>query len=155
MMKTLTARTTPISTATRRFRPSLILLLLFLCGTGAGTGARAATLEPEALESREGYYQLTWTAEEPVRLVQASEPDFNSPVLIYTGNDSGHVASGLSDGTRYYRLESADGSRVLSNVATITVQHHSLQRAIGFFAIGAAVFIATVVLIMFTRPDDA
>jgi hypothetical protein len=89
-----------------------------------------------------------------IRLVEAPGADFTTPTAIYTGSDTGHVASGKPDGTWYYRLESADGSQVLSNTATITVRHHSLQRALTFFTIGASVFLATLGLIVFARPDS-
>jgi hypothetical protein len=115
--------------------------------------SQAATLEPASLESREGYFQLQWDAEQPVRLVEARSADFTATTAVYTGSDTGHVASGKPDGTWYYRLESADGAQVLSNTATITVRHHSLQRALSVFTIGAVVFLATLGLIVFARPD--
>ena len=120
---------------------------------GLAARATAATLEPESLESNEGYYQLRWEAEEPIRLVEASSPDFADARALYSGTDTGRVVSGKPDGTWYYRLESADGARILSSPATITVRHHSLVRAFSFFALGAVVFCATLGLILFARPD--
>jgi hypothetical protein len=133
-----------------------ILIIALLTALAAATAGQvqAATLEPVNLESREGYFQLHWEADEPIRLVEAPGADFTTPTAIYTGSDTGHVASGKPDGTWYYRLESADVSQVLSNTATITVRHHSLQRALTFFTIGAAVFLATLGLIVFARPDS-
>lgn len=115
--------------------------------------AQPVVLEPRELESNEGYYQLTWRADEPVRLVESPSIDFVDASVLYSGTDTGHVVSGKPDGTWYYRLESVDGSRILSEPATIAVRHHSLERAFLFFAVGAVVFLATLGLIFFTRPD--
>jgi len=127
--------------------------ILFMALSGPAAQVFAATLEPESLESNEGYYQLRWEAEEPVRLVEASSTDFTDARTLYTGTDTGRVVSGKPNGTWYYRLESADGARILSSSATITVRHHSLVRAFSFFALGAVVFCATLGLIVFARPD--
>jgi hypothetical protein len=128
------------------------LLLAPLSAPGQQQG-RPATLEPRNLESNEGYYQLSWRAEEPVRLVESPSPRFAAATVLYSGTDTGRVVSGKPDGVWYYRLESADGSRVLSEAATIAVRHHSLGRAFLFFAVGGVVFLATLGLIVFARPD--
>jgi hypothetical protein len=112
-----------------------------------------AALEPRELESNEGYYQLRWEAEEPVRLVESSSADFADAKILYSGTDTGHVVSGKPDGTWYYRLESADGARILGEPATIAVRHHSLARAFSFFALGAIVFLASLGLILFGGAD--
>jgi len=119
----------------------------------AGRG-NAAVLEPAEAISNEGYYQLTWSAEEPVRLIESTDPEFSAAITLYTGSDSGHVVSGKANGTWYYRLESADGQSVLSEAARITVSHHSLGQAFLFFSLGAIVFAATLGLILFARPED-
>lgn len=153
----LMTKTSPIQTPDRITGKQLVHRLamtgLMLAALAGGHGTRAATLEPEQLESREGYYQLQWAADEPVRLVVANDPEFTTPTTVYSGSDTGHVASGKPNGVWYYRLESADGTRILSNTAQITVRHHSLRRAFTFFALGAAVFLSTLGLIVFARPD--
>lgn len=131
---------------------AVILLLFMSCGIVPDSGF-GATLMPETLESNEGYYQLSWESEEPIRLVESSSADFSDARMLYTGTDTGRVVSGKPDGTWYYRLESADGARVLSAPATITVKHHSLTKAFSFFALGAIVFAATLGLILFVKPD--
>lgn len=138
------------STAARGRLANALLLFVSLAGTG-GPGV-AATLEPAELTSNEGYYQLTWEADEPVRLVESASAGFESAATLYTGSDTGHVISGKPDGTWYYRLESADGGTVLSETSTITVSHHPLGRAFLFFGIGAVVFFSTLGLILFARP---
>lgn len=136
---------------TRGFVTAIVLMLPALSLNPVFS--RAATLQPEEIVSNEGYYQLTWEADEPIRLVESTRPDFASKSVVYSGSDTGHVASGKPDGTWYYRLESEDGSSVLSETSTITVRHHSLRRAFSFFALGGLVFAATLGLILFARPD--
>mgnify|MGYP000382115906 CR=1 FL=1 len=69
------------------------------------------------------------------------------------------LMSGKPDGDYYYRLESASGTDaaqqvVLSDVLKVTVEHHPLERAFAFFAVGAAVFAATLGLILFGGRDE-
>ena len=130
-------------------KPGLFLLLAL-----AEIPLSAATLEPAELESNEGYYQLSWEADEAIRLIEAESSDFSDGRAIYSGLDSGHVVSGKPDGVWYYRLEAADGGNILSDPAVITVRHHSLGRAFSFFALGAVVFLATLGLIFFARPES-
>lgn len=134
-----------------RFAVDLLLVGLAVLSSTEGFGA---ALEPATLESNEGYYQLRWEAEEPIRLVEASTADFADARVLYTGTDTGHVVSGKPDGVWYYRLESVDGARTLSDPATITVRHHSLLRAFSFFALGVVVFAATLGLILFGGRDQ-
>jgi len=117
-------------------------------------GAQAATLEADQYASSEGFYQLRWEAEEPVRLVEARSPGFVDAETLYTGSDSAHVVSGKPDGSFYYRLESAEGGQVLSEPVMVTVRHHSLGRALAFFAIGAIVFVSTLGLIAFSSSGS-
>jgi hypothetical protein len=122
----------------------LVLAALALLAAHPG---RAATLESSTEESAEGYYQLSWQAEEPIRLVEAEDASFSEPRILYAGADSGRVVSGKPNGRWYYRLEAAGAPRVLSETVVVTVRHHSLGRAFGFFALGAIVFAATLALI--------
>jgi hypothetical protein len=128
-----------------RAGPLLALLALTLLGA---TRATAATLEADQYESREGYFQLFWDADESIRLVEAEDPDFDDAVVLYEGNDSGRVISGRPNGVWFYRLESADGNRELAGPISVTVRHHSLVRAFSFFGLGAGVFLATLTLIV-------
>lgn len=115
--------------------------------------ATAATLMTDSAESAEGYFQLSWEADQPVVLLESTSPDFDSPRAIYTGSDSARVISGKPDGTWYYRLQTTDDGGVLSETVAVTVRHHSLARAFAFFALGAVVFVATLGLILFARPE--
>ena len=137
----------------KALNPLVTALKIALLALGFASWANGATLEPARLESREGYYQLTWQADQPVNLVESENPSFDSAISIYIGSDSGHVVSGKPNGTWYYRIESIDNGEVLSDTATITVSHHSLARAGFFFVLGASVFITTVALILLAKPD--
>jgi hypothetical protein len=142
------------SPPTRASRFSIPFTLVGLLAGFVAGHSLAATLEPQEFESTEGYYQLTWDAEEAVRLVESTEQDFSSARIVYVGNDSGHVASGKPNGVWYYRLESEDGATVLSETSTIVVRHHSLGRAAAFFALGGVVFLATLALIFIPRDGS-
>jgi hypothetical protein len=126
--------------------------VLLLSGLSADT-APAASLAVDQTVSREGYYQLRWEAESPVRLVEASSPDFDAARVLYQGSDTARVVSGKPDGTWYYRLEPAAGGAVIGEPIAVTVLHHPLGRALAFFATGAIVFAATLGLILFGRAQ--
>jgi len=133
-------------------RPLRLLLAGCLVSLLGGPVA-GAVLESDQTLSREGYFQLHWEADEPVRLVEATRDDFSDARLLYSGSDSARVISGKPDGTWYYRLEAAAGGTILSPPTVVTVRHHSLQRAWSFFLLGGVVFIATLALILFARPE--
>lgn len=126
------------------------LLALIGCAGLLPGIAGAAALEAPA-ESSEGYYQLRWEADEPIRLVEATSAGFADARTIYTGSDTAHVVSGKPDGVFHYRIETAGGGTVLADPVVVTVRHHSLSRAFSFFALGAVVFLATLGLILFAR----
>lgn len=132
----------------------LVGVCLFLNLMLAASPLLSATLEPAELESNEGYYQLSWDAAESVSLIEAESPDFSDGIVIYSGRDTGHVVSGKPDGVWHYRIEAVDGGDILSDPAVITVRHHSLMRALSFFALGAVVFLATLGLIFLARPGS-
>jgi hypothetical protein len=56
--------------------------------------------------------------------------------------------SGKPDGDWYYRAVPAASNRVPSNIVRVTVRHHPIERAIGYFAVGFVVFLATLLLIL-------
>lgn len=105
-------------------------------------------LQSDTAVATAGYFQLTWNAEGPVRLVESNTPDFRNAVTLYTGSDSGRTISGRGDGDLYYRIESAATGAVLGEPLRVTVTHHPLSRALTFFGIGAVVFVATLTLIV-------
>jgi hypothetical protein len=147
----------PVRRTDARGRPGsafrcLVASALLAGAAAAPAAAHAASLRSDQAESNEGYYQLLWEAEEPVRLVESTDPDFRNSAVVYSGSDTARVVSGKPDGVWYYRLEAASDGRSLTGSVAVTVRHHSLVRALSFFALGAVVFGATLGLILFARP---
>ncbi|MGD8324275.1 MAG: hypothetical protein PVF50_07905 [Gammaproteobacteria bacterium] len=95
-----------------------------------------------------GYFQLNWDAEQAVRLYESTTADFEAARVVYEGNDSGHTVSGRADGELFFRLESAATGETLGRILRVEVAHHPLARALTFFAIGAIVFLATLLLVV-------
>lgn len=114
----------------------------------AASQAQAVELRPDTDVATAGYYQLLWTSEEPIVLEEARTPDFADPEVIYRGTDNATVLSGKQDGDWYYRARTAGPGGEFGEPARVTVQHHPLGRAFGFFALGAVVFLATLSLIV-------
>jgi len=125
------------------------VLCLLLAGSPVIAGAEVQ-LQSDTEVATAGYYQLSWAQTVPgMRLVESADAGFDDKDVIYKGADTARLVSGKPDGNYYYRLEAEDGITPLSNTLLVTVQHHSLRRAWAFFAIGAAVFVATLGLIVF------
>ncbi|MFN4262967.1 MAG: hypothetical protein ACK4IT_04955 [Thioalkalivibrionaceae bacterium] len=80
------------------------------------------------------------------RSVSAAENRDAAFVLLYRGGDEATTLSGLVNGEYRFRLR-AQGSDVWSDEAVVTVEHHSLARAFGFFVVGASVFVVLIVSI--------
>jgi hypothetical protein len=123
----------------------------------------AVRLESDTDIATAGYFQLRWEAgETPTRLIESQDPDFETRNLVYEGPDTARLISGKSNGRYFYRLEGpqaaggTDGREadVVSNTLQVTVRHHSRARALTFFAIGAAVFAATLALVLFGGRNE-
>ena len=61
-------------TAGSRLRSRLLRLLLLSLAAVPFPSAAGASFEAAALESSEGYFQIRWEADEPIRLVEATSP---------------------------------------------------------------------------------
>lgn len=115
------------------------------------------SLESDTALATAGYYQLRWNAPPGgIRLSESMDKKFSSSEIIYEGADTARLVSGKSDGEYFYRLEtlrrpSGQESGRVSNTLRVSVQHHSLERALLFFSIGAVVFVATLGLVLFGR----
>jgi len=98
--------------------------------------------------STAGYFQLSWKdkASQSFVLQQSTRSDFRDAIDIYLGPDQATVISGLPDGDYFYRVESDTQS--WSKAFKISVKHHSLAKALGFFSLGAAMFIVMIVLLI-------
>jgi hypothetical protein len=103
-------------------------------------------LESDTQVATAGYFQLRWSADSGVELQESRSPDFDAPRAVYAGSDAARVISGKPDGDWYYRAAASDGA--FSNTVKVTVRHHPIERAIGYFAVGFVVFLATLLLIV-------
>jgi len=137
--------------------------VLFGFALVSGSASAAVVLQPANSTATAGYYQLRWhtgsttvetgdKATNKFELVESRDPEFTRIVTIYRGADTATVISGKPDGTYYYRVRLAytktGATANWSNSASITVKHHPLSRAFMFFALGALVFLSTLVVIV-------
>ena len=130
----------------------MLLILLLTCLTVPGWTAASTTLNVNSHLATAGYFQLDWTVsdnllKQEVELQQAGNADFSDARSIYRGRDSATIISGLSDGEYFYRIKSQAESG-WSETVMVKVEHHSLSKAFIFFALGAAMFIALLIVLM-------
>lgn len=133
-------------------RASLVLVAAL---SAPAMGAEALELESNTELATAGFYRLSWEAdghsETQFELQEATGPGFADARTLYRGPDLATVLSGRADGQYYYRVRtmSSAGAGQWSEPVHVSVEHHSLARAFGFFAAGAVVFLATLGLIVF------
>ena len=118
----------------------------------------APVLASDSQLATAGYYQLSWQPgihgaphkNISFELQQATSADFSQAEVIYRGQDMARVFSGMPDGEYFYRVGTIDEDSSISRwsqVINVSVKHHSLQKAVGFFIAGALVFLITLVFI--------
>ena len=128
---------------------SLLGATLFWCGC-----ASALDLQSDTDTATAGYFRLVWQSSAPApiyQLEESTDPAFSDPDILYRGPDTARTISGRSNGTYYYRARTVTGSNLTGNWSRpvkVTVAHHSLMKAGGFFAVGALVFLSTLGLII-------
>lgn len=116
----------------------------------ATDGAPQLTLSSS--NPNQGVLKLEWSLSDETRseklfeLQQATDAGFKTARSIYQGVGAGTFISGLEDGTYYYRVRVEEGS--WSAPLSIEIKHHSLKLAIFLMAIGAAVFLITLLMIL-------
>ena len=128
----------------------LCLALILLAALPARSSA-LPRLESDTGVASAGYYQLQWTIDTPEVAIEETSGNAPTTSIIYKGPDRATLRSGLADGQRSYRAGELDknGSVIAwSEPVEVTTAHHPLNRALAFFAIGAVVFIATLLLIV-------
>ncbi len=120
----------------------------------AGSGAPLLVLSSDTDTASAGFYRLEWNwtaaAAEPggeFELQESTLPDFSDAAPLYRGPDLATVISGRRDGRRYYRVRSQPHA-AWSNTVQVTTAHHTLSRALAFFAAGALVFALTLAMIL-------
>jgi hypothetical protein len=90
-------------------------------------------------------------------LQEANNAAFTQPTTIYRGPDQGTLISGQKNGQYFYRVRALNRGQPVSawsSLVLVSVRHHSLTRAFAFFAAGAAVFLATLVLIILAARQN-
>ena len=124
---------------------------MMLCLTDITTTS-AITLNSSTDTATAGYFQLSWQAENAAGefvLTESTHADFSTAKIRYRGTDLATVISGKPDNVYYYQIRSQSNPAYVSNTVKVTVAHHPLRDAFGFFTVGAIVFIATLLLIFF------
>lgn len=128
---------------------------LCLLGVSAAAGAaEAPRLQASVDEATAGFYRLSWTSPDDTpefELQESPAAGFEHATTMYRGLDQASVLTGREDGRYYYRVRArlANGTVTpWSDPVRVTVKHHSLGRALRFFATGAVVFLATLGLIV-------
>jgi hypothetical protein len=134
----------------------LILLTSPIEATQSSSLSKAPELTSDSYTATAGFYHLKWQKDglsnAVYELQEAPDAGFTQSTTIYRGPDQGTLISGRLDGQYFYRVRTlgqGEPASAWSSPITVTVRHHSLARALGFFAAGAAVFLATLGLIIF------
>ena len=123
----------------------LPLILLLFCQT---LPALELSASPE--RSTTGTFSLSWGGAEGARYELTEEREEGGSRTVYLGTDTATVMTGKPNGSYRYRVRAhlAGAPSPWSQPVGVTVIHHSLARALGFFAVGLAVFLATLTLIL-------
>lgn len=133
----------------RHVRQIFLTSLMMLVSLSAY--AKTPLLNTDMETSSAGFFVISWQSEaSQVELQEASQAQFASSNSIYTGSDKSVVISGKPDGVWYYRARNITNGNTgtWSQPIQVTVEHHTLSRASGFFALGFAVFVATLWLVV-------
>lgn len=115
----------------------------------AGSAALASPqINSDTKLSTAGYFQLRWqdSASQSFQLQQASNAAFRDAATLYRGPDQATVISGLPDGDYFYRIRGDE--QQWSEPLKVSVKHHSLGKALGFFGLGASMFLVMLVLLI-------
>jgi hypothetical protein len=136
--------------------------LWLLCVTLLVISPVQAGLMPSLSASPElasdGVYRLTWGADGASRyeVQESSGAGFNSARSVYVGGDTATVITGKPDGEYFYRVRvlGESGPGAWGEPLQVTVQHHSLARALQFFVVGALVFAVLLAVIFRGIRED-
>jgi hypothetical protein len=134
-------------------RLQTLLLFFPLLAPITVSAAAQFSIAATPAHSNDGRVVVSWESpsDGQVHIQQGLDQKFKAASTLYHGNDSASVITGLVDGDYYYRgrLERSDGTfSDWSPTVNITVEHHSLSRALSFFLLGLVVFVATLLLII-------
>jgi hypothetical protein len=151
---TIAASLSFILPAVRRLGIARFLLVLALgmfCAPAMLYAATAPSFRSDsAIESDTGYRLIEWDASGPATL--AIVPPEAAPRELYSGSNEAFFISGLADGT--YRLTLRDAAGREAPPLDLHVTHQSVTQALWLVALGAIVFLATVVAVLRGARDD-
>lgn len=118
--------------------------MIFTCCFFYTACLSAGELSAEPARSSAGYFKLIWSSfsDNAFVLEESSNAEFiNSKTIQLRGTNS-ITLTGLENGSYYYRIK--DSNNEWSNVAHVTVEHHSIVKAFVFFSLGLFLFIILV-----------
>ncbi|MEQ8428095.1 MAG: fibronectin type III domain-containing protein [Gammaproteobacteria bacterium] len=113
--------------------------------------AEIPILESNKNVAEAGFFKLTWQESlGEVEIEEAMNRDFSDANKLYPGSDNATVISGKPNGEWYYRARLIDDGQAggWSDAIQVTVEHHSLERALYFFFAGLIMFVATCWLVI-------
>jgi len=148
-----------LSPAARRSAPRVWapIALALTVSAPPGTAATDVMLDASPPRARDGSFTLSWGADaDAAKAFRVTERTGAQPVTLYEGADTARFQSGKPDGRYVYRVAALSaGGEVLgtSDEIEVVVDHHSLMRALSFFALGAFVFGAIIVRIALGPSD--
>lgn len=129
----------------------MLIIMLVALQPATGMTAETPALESNTKQASAGFFKLYWQEGiGNVEIEEASDADFINADKIFPGSDNATVISGKPDGDWYYRARRVDNSNTgdWSDTIQVTVKHHSIERALGFFLAGFIMFIATCWLVI-------
>lgn len=128
----------------------LICSVLFNAGVLAANEKGSLSVSDNGLSA--GYVSLSFQNPNPelpahVEMKGPHDADWRT---IYEGPDTATTLSGLESGVYQFRL--SEGEDRWSAPLELTVRHHSLTKAFGFFSMGLLLFVVLLVLIFCAPP---
>lgn len=135
----------PTSTHIMTIRIPILLISILFC-----QALPAVELEISPETSTTGTFNVRWQGNEGDRFELMELKDDGGSRLVYQGSDTARVMTGLPNGHYTYRIRAEENGSPgpWSEPGSVTVAHHPLSRAFGFFGVGLLVFLATVALIL-------
>ena len=139
-----------MSGASIRFLSAAALVLLLV---SPGVRAEPPPLQTDSARPNAGYYVLDWGKSEVGTFELRERSAAGDERILYRGADTARLISGRSDGEYRYQVRRI-GEAAWSEPVVVEVEHHPLGRALGFFLVGALVFVSTIVLVVRGASDD-
>ena len=123
------------------------VLLAVFCMASTIATAGPLQLRSDTEVASAGYFTLSWDGVGPSVFELRETERSGSSRIAYHGPDTARLVSGKPDGVYRYEVRPM-GEVTWSEPVTVSVNHHPLSRALGFFAVGALVFVATTAMIV-------